>query len=517
MLRCSAQAHGILKCADMERDMEKNTQNDYLLKAIGAFNRRFMVISPEYKILASSSKLNGITDSEIIGKHCYKVLYSRSLPCINCSIKEAKNKRRPALTPKQENSVDLDEMPCYYAYPIFSGEDIEAFVSMDFDIPTRGGLEEKLNRSNAFLRNLIFSSVDCVIAADKKGKILIFNDPASKVFGYTEDEALDTLNVRNIYPGNQAFEVMRNLRSEEYGGKGKLKLYQTDVITKHGKIIPIKLNASIIYEKGREVATIGFFHDLREQLRMKDELEKTQLQLLQAEKMSSLGKLAAGVAHQLNNPLGGITLFAKLIQEEYDLEEGAKEDLDRILKDAQRCRETVKELLEFTRQTRHLMRPHNVNEAISRTLFLLENQALFQNIDIVKDLDALLPPVQADIQQLNHLFMNIILNAAQAMEGKGKLTVKSSFLPDTDRICIEISDTGVGIPEEILPQIFEQFFTTKEEGKGTGLGLSLAYSIVKNHGGNIMAKSTPGQGATFFIELPVAEKNNQGEDSGDNT
>jgi two-component system, NtrC family, sensor kinase len=408
-------------------------------------------------------------------------------------------------------------MPCYYAYPIFSGEDIEAFVSMDFDLPTRGGLEEKLHRSNAFLRNLIFSSVDCVIAADKKGKILIFNNSASKIFGYTEDEALNRLNVRKIYPDNQAYEVMRNLRSEEYGGKGKLKLYQTDVITKYGEIIPIKLNASIIYEKDREVATIGFFHDLREQLRMKDELEKTQLQLLQAEKMSSLGKLAAGVAHQLNNPLGGITLFAKLIQEEYDLEERAKQDLDRILRDAQRCRDTVKELLEFTRQTRHLMRPHDVNKAISRTLFLLENQALFQNINIVKDLDPFLPPIQADVQQLNHLFMNIILNAAQAMEGNGTLTVKSSLFPDRDKICIEISDTGVGIPEEILPRIFEQFFTTKEEGKGTGLGLSLAYSIVQNHGGHIMAKSKSGQGTTFFIELPIADTKHQGEESGDKT
>ena len=140
---------------------------------------------------------------------------------------------------------------------------------------------------------------------------------------------------------------MRNLRSDEYGGKGKLQSYQVDVISKDGKIIPIYLNASIVYENGREIATIGFFHDLREELKIKEELEKTQLQLLQAEKMSSLGKLAAGVAHQLNNPLGGITLFAKLLLEEYDLEEGAKEDLHRILRDAKRCRDTVKELLEF--------------------------------------------------------------------------------------------------------------------------------------------------------------------------
>ena len=110
--------------------------------------------------------------------------------------------------------------------------------------------------------------------------------------------------------------------------------------------------------------------------------------------------------------------------------------------------------------------------------------------------------------------MNIILNAAQAMEEKGRLTVKSSLMPDGNRVCIEISDTGPGIPEDILPHIFEQFFTTKEEGKGTGLGLSLAYNIVKNHGGNIMAKNKPGQGTTFIIEFPIADKGNQGEESG---
>jgi signal transduction histidine kinase len=284
-----------------------------------------------------------------------------------------------------------------------------------------------------------------------------------------------------------------------------------DVITKHGEIVPISLNAAIVYENGEEAATIGFFHDLRDQLRMKAELEKTQLQLLQSEKMASLGKLAAGVAHQLNNPLGGITLFAKLILEEYNLEDGAKEDLNRILKDADRCRDTVRELLEFTRQTRHLMRPNDVNRALTRTLFLLESQTLFQNIEIIKDLDASLPPVYGDIQQLNHLFMNIILNAAQAMEGKGKLTIKSRLLSVTDRVVIEISDTGPGIPEDILPHIFEPFFTTKEEGKGTGLGLSLAYRIVENHGGHIQAENKPDQGAKFLIELPLAAKDLEGD------
>jgi two-component system NtrC family sensor kinase len=163
------------------------------------------------------------------------------------------------------------------------------------------------------------------------------------------------------------------------------------------------------------------------------------------------------------------------------------------------------------------MRPHDINQALTRTLFLLESQTLFHNIDIVKDLDASLPLVLSDIQQLYHLFMNIILNAAQAMEGKGTLTVKSFLLPNKEQICIEISDTGPGISEEHLSQIFEPFFTTKDEGKGTGLGLSLAYRIVQNHGGHIRAESSPGKGTTFTIELPIGSKHDGGDKSGNKT
>ncbi len=495
----------------MRTDIEKK----YLIKAIDAFRRRLIVVSPDFKILAAKHEKNREGHADIIGKYCYEEFHGRTSPCENCAVAESIDKGKHVLRPKPESLIDLNEMPCFYAYPIYSEDKVEAFVSMDFDLPTRGGLEERLQRTSAFLRNLIRSSVDGVIAADKKGQILIFNETASEVFGYSEEEAISGLNMRDIYPDNKAFEVMKMLRDDKYGGKGKLRAYQVDIVGKSGEIIPISLNAAIIYEEGKEIATIGFFHDLREQLRMKEELAKTQIQLLQAEKMSSLGKLAAGVAHQLNNPLGGITLFAKLLLEEYNLEEKAKEDVRRIIKDAKRCRDTVKELLEFTRQTRHFMRPHDVNQALTRTLFLLENQALFQNITIEKDLDPSLPLVHADIQQLNHLFMNIILNAAQAMQEKGKLTVKSYLSADNNHVCVEISDTGPGIPDDILPHIFEPFFTTKEEGKGTGLGLSLAYNIVKNHGGSIRTISKVNEGTTFIIELSQSTRVDQGDEIGE--
>ena len=217
------------------------------------------------------------------------------------------------------------------------------------------------------------------------------------------------------------------------------------------------------------------------------------------------------MAHQINNPLGGITLFAKLMLEEYQLEKPAQEDLHRILRDAERARNTVKELLEFTRQTRHLMQPNNINEALTRTLFLLENQTIFQNIHIHKDFQENLPLVSSDAQQLYHVMMNIILNAAQAMDGNGALTLKTYHMERQDRVCIIISDTGPGIPEEALPHIFEPFFTTKDQGKGTGLGLSLAYNIVESHGGRMFARNNPTHGASFIIELPSAPKDQKGD------
>jgi len=487
--------------------MYTDTEKAYLLKAVDAFQRRFSVISPDFKILATNRPNNENQDADMLDATCYQRFFDRSATCDKCPARAVFDTGKPALEHGLQNNLEKDDVFCLYAYPIMDNGKVEAVVVLDFDFPSIGGLEGQLQRSNAFLRNLIGSSIDAIIAADRTGKILFFNDAAVEISGYSVEKTVNDMDIRDIYPGDGAKQVMRKLRSDEYGGKGKLKSYQVDLLNIDGEEIPISLNAAIVYEGDREVATIGFFHDMRETLKMRKELEKTQIQLLQAEKMSSLGKLAAGVAHQLNNPLGGITLYAQLMMEEYKLEDPAMEDLQRILKDAQRCSHTVKELLEFARQTKQEMRPHDMNQAISRTLFLLENQAIFQNIEIEKNLSPSLPMVPGDIQQLNHMFMNIILNAAEAMEGNGKLTVTTGHKPKSDRITITLSDTGPGIPEDILPRVFEPFYTTKEEGKGTGLGLSLAYGIAESHRGRLMARNKPDSGATFIIELPLKQDN----------
>ena len=321
------------------------------------------------------------------------------------------------------------------------------------------------------------------------------------MLGYDRKEDFLKIDIANdLYVRPEDRKKFRKMIQEN----GKVTDYEVNFKRKDKTLIPILLTGHARYDgEGNIVGYEGINVDQSQRKKIEQELKKTQLQLLQAEKMTSLGKLAAGVAHQLNNPLGGIILYTKLILEDYDLEEPVREDLLRILKDAQRCRDTVKELLEFTRQTRQLMRPHNINEAISRTLFLLENQTLFHNIEINKELEASLPLILADVQQLYHLLMNIILNAAEAMEGHGTLSVRSYCLLKKNRVVIEISDTGPGIAEKDLPHLFEPFFTTKEEGKGTGLGLSLVYGIVENHGGTITARNKPDVGVTFTIEFPI--------------
>jgi len=371
------------------------------------------------------------------------------------------------------------------------------------DVSVTKRIENELRKANDFLRNLIENSVDGIVAADMKGKIIIFNKSAEKLLGYGSEEAIEKVHITQLYPPGVAKEIMRRLRAPEYGGVGRLETSQITLVGRTGELIPVNISAAIIYEEGKEIASFGIFTDLREKLKMERELRETQLQLLQSEKMASLGKLAAGVAHEINNPLGGILIFSKMLLEDMSLDDPRREDLERIGEEATRCKEIVKGLLEFARQTSYKMEPTDLNRALVQGISLLENQALFHNIRIVKNLDPNLPPITANTGQLNQVFMNIILNAAEAMDGQGTLTINTRLGPEKNTVIVEFTDTGCGIKEEHMTRIFDPFFTTKEVGKGTGLGLSMSYGIVEKHRGRIWVKSKKEEGSTFTIELPV--------------
>jgi two-component system NtrC family sensor kinase len=236
------------------------------------------------------------------------------------------------------------------------------------------------------------------------------------------------------------------------------------------------------------------------------ELKEMQGHLIQSEKLASLGKLAAGIAHEINNPLGGILIYSHLLLEDVDKNSPHYENLNKIVKETSRCKDIVKGLLEFARPKEPETSQINIDDIVESSLAIMERQALFQNIKIKKSYTSDLPKIVADSAQLQQVFMNIILNAAEAMDGNGVLSLSTSLDGDKKYIEVKFSDTGHGIKEEDMKRLFEPFFSTKEVGKGTGLGLAISYSIIQKHQGTIEVQSRVGKGSTFTVKLPVVKE-----------
>ncbi|MBC8526456.1 MAG: cache domain-containing protein [Candidatus Cloacimonetes bacterium] len=232
------------------------------------------------------------------------------------------------------------------------------------------------------------------------------------------------------------------------------------------------------------------------------ELEHAQDQLIQSEKLSSLGKLSAGIAHEINNPLTSILLNSHLISEKLEKDSSFSDNMKLIIDETARCSGIVKGLLEFSRQSPPEKRPADINKLIEETLLLFESQILVHNVRIDKNLNKNLPRIMIDTNKIEQVFTNIILNALESMQAGGILSISSQFSEDNKFVEIKFQDTGCGIPKENINKIFDPFFTTKG-AKGTGLGLSVSYGIVQQHNGKIDVRSKTGKGTTFTICFPA--------------
>jgi len=390
----------------------------------------------------------------------------------------------------------------------------EYYLLYLIDITEQKKLEGELRRHNAFFHNLIDSSVDGIIASNMKGDIVLFNQGAQALLGYSEEETRSSLHVTKLYNEGVAYELIERMRSDEFGGKGKLLRHELVVKHKNGYGIPVSFSGGIIYDRDKEIATFGLFTDLRAMQQIEEDLEQTHRMLLQSEKMAGLGRLAAGVAHEINNPMSGIMLYANLVQEELGEDHELSNDLQTIVQEAERCKVIVADLLEFSHQTTYEMELVNLNDVIQKTLTILRHQPLFQNIVIDQDLDLDLAPIYGNSIRLNQVVMNIVVNAAQAMDGKGRLVITSRVRANQDINEVTIKDSGPGIKQDLLEKIFDPFFTTKVTGEGTGLGLSVSYAIVKEHKGSIRVTSSPGKGSMFSLRFPVVMETTTGENHG---
>lgn len=275
------------------------------------------------------------------------------------------------------------------------------------------------------------------------------------------------------------------------------------ITTRDGEELPITLTASIIIVDGKEIGSVGVFTDMREILKMRKDLEDAHLQLVQSEKIASVGRMAAGVAHEINNPLSGILIFAELLKEGVEGFPQLGKDAQEIIDQTLRCKKIVAELLEFSRQSVGKVASFDLNGLIEKSLNLLINQAIFQDIEVHTNMDPNMPEMIGDLGQIQQVLTNLVINAADAMKGRGRLDIDATFDPKRNQFAITITDDGPGIPEELRDKIFDIFFTTKPVGKGTGLGLSISQNIIRLHGGNILVDSPRGGGTRFIIELPL--------------
>jgi two-component system NtrC family sensor kinase len=250
--------------------------------------------------------------------------------------------------------------------------------------------------------------------------------------------------------------------------------------------------------------------ELEEEVERKTrEIRKGQEHLFHTEKLASLGRMAAGVAHEINSPLTGIVTFAHLMLKRVPPENKMdQEDLEVIIEQAERCSRIIKGLLGFSRAIPAQRATIDINATIRHCLEIIENQAKFHNIKLTKDLSPEIPHIQGDASQLEQVYMNLLINAADAMNNRGTIAIATRIIAEDERdwIEIEFTDSGSGMSEEQLSRIFEPFFTTKPVGKGTGLGLAVSHGIVRKHGGHMRVKSTPKKGTSFYLKLPASEQ-----------
>ncbi len=367
-----------------------------------------------------------------------------------------------------------------------------------------------------YLENLVETAGDAVIACDLGGKVTSWNRAAEETLGYAKEEMLGRELV-SLASGEGARDQLTGILQRAREGKITSNV-ETSWQRKDHKEATVTLTVSPIIalrpahgpggppggdSAQQLVGLLTIARDITERKKLQEEL-------FHSEKLASIGQLAAGVAHQINNPLGAISGRAQMLLRlpgPYD-EEFLKEQLGKIQADCARITETVNDLLGFARKTETVKQYTDLNAIIDETLEMVKHEVIAHKVRIVKHLADNLPPVVASANHLRQLVANLMTNAFDSMGSAGTLTITTVFRPATDErreqvVEVALADTGSGIPAEELPRIFEPFYTTKPAGEGTGLGLAVAKRIVDFHNGSIEVHSQVGTGTTFTIQFPV--------------
>lgn len=352
-------------------------------------------------------------------------------------------------------------------------------------------LSAEVERMHQFESKLIQTSNDGIIANDRAGNILIFNEGAERILGYRKEEVMGKMTVDRIYPPGLAREIKKKIYSPQYGPPGQLVLYETVALSKPGEPIPVEVSASMIFEDGQEVGVVGFFRDLRERQELREKL-------VQSERLAVLGQMAAHISHEIKNPLMLIGGFARQILKESSGDPPRnQEKLQIIIEEVKRLEDFLIEVGSYAKLSEPDKGLGDLNLLVQETCHRLEPLLQESGIKLALDLDPGLPQVKFDPAHIRQVILNIAKNGIEAMPHGGTLTITSG--QQLYRVFVQIADTGEGIPPENFSKVFQPFFSTKP--KGSGLGLAISQKIMEAHHGEIVVESEPHQGTqvTFFL------------------
>ncbi len=399
---------------------------------------------------------------------------------------------------------DGTEMDCLITATVrqANGGTILGYQGIIRDITERKRAAGEIRRVQERFSGIYNSSKDAIGYATLEGALLDVNDAFCQLTGYTREKLLAGKTYQEITP--EEYHEYEAQRIKSILRTGKPEEYEKEYIRKDGSRVPILLTTFLIRgDDGEPIGLAAIIKDVTERRWAEEREKELQQELYLSSRLASIGELAAGVAHEINNPLTGIIGFSqRLLRKSTD--ETVKRDLERIHNEALRAAMVVQNLLTFARRHEPKKEYSDVNDILQKALELRAYELRTSNIEAVTDTAPSLPQIMADFHQIQEVFLNIILNAEQAMTEAncgGKLSIKT--WKTKGYIRVSFTDNGPGIPAEQLDKVFDPFFTTRGERGGTGLGLSVCHGIMAEHGGRIYARSKPGEGTTFFIELPL--------------
>ena len=402
---------------------------------------------------------------------------------------------------KDQEIIDID-----LSVSVFKGakEKFTGSIGIMADISDRKKAQEQLRSAEQSYGTIFDNSAVAITVTDENENIVSWNKFTEFLLGMDKDD-LNMRPVNSLYPE----EEWEMIRAQNIRQKGMQHHMETRVIDKNQKIIDIDLSVSVLKgDDGKINGSIGVMKDITERKRLEQERQRTEQQLELTARLTTVGELAAGVAHELNNPLAAVQAYAQFVTSREDLGETLRRDVDIIYREAQRAARITSNLLTFARMHEPEKSLISINEVVEKSLELHIYRMRVNNIEVMTELDPYLPMTMADFHRIQQVFVNILTNAEQAMteaHGKGQLVVKTRKADDMIQITFE--DDGPGIREANQLRIFDPFFTTKSVGQGTGLGLNICHRIIEKHGGRIIARSQLGVGTTFVVDIPVVSGN----------